>query len=65
MNTTRNRSGLRSHRFNDPSIISARQKVSEAEEAERQADRALVEARATVREARQHVKNLEREIEQE
>ena len=51
--------------LNDPSIMAARQKVAEAEEAERQADRALVEARASVREAKEHVKNLEREIEEE
>ncbi|KAL5485529.1 hypothetical protein ACEPAI_8171 [Sanghuangporus weigelae] len=65
MRSSGNRSGIKSRQFNDPSIIAARQKVSGAEEAERQADRALIEARATVREARQHVKNLEREIEEE
>lgn len=57
---------LHNSRFsNDPAINGARQKVSDAEEAERQADRALIEARAAVREARQHVKNLEREAEEE
>lgn len=61
-------SGNRLHnsRFsNDPAINGARQKVGDAEEAERLADRALIEARAAVREARQHVKNLEREAEEE
>ena len=46
---------------NDPSIRAARQKVSDAEASEREADRALGQARAAVREAREHVKMLERE----
>ncbi|KLO16025.1 hypothetical protein SCHPADRAFT_232547 [Schizopora paradoxa] len=50
---------------NDPAILSARQKVSDAEESERMADRALVESRQAVKEARQHVKDLEREVEME
>lgn len=50
---------------NDPTIVAARQKVSDAEEAERQADRALIDARTAVREAKQHVKNLEKEVEEE
>jgi len=41
--------------------MAARQKVTDAEEAERQADRALIEARGMVKEAREHVKILERE----
>lgn len=45
----------------DPSILSARQKVNDAEAFEREADRALGQARAAVREARDHVKMLERE----
>lgn len=45
----------------DPTILSARQKVREAEEAEREADRALIQARGMVKEAREHVKILERE----
>lgn len=45
----------------DPSILAARQKVSDAEASERDADRALGTARAAVREAREHVKMLERE----
>jgi hypothetical protein len=43
----------------DPTIQAARQKVTDAETAERDADRALDLARRSVREARQHVKNLE------
>ena len=39
----------------------ARQKGSDAESSEREADRALGQARAAVREAREHVKMLERE----
>lgn len=46
---------------NDPSIRGARQKVSDAEAFEREADRALNQARAAVREAREHVRLLERE----
>ena len=58
--------GSATHRLqNDPALLGARQKVSDAEGAERAADRALVEARLAVREARQHVKNLEREVEEE
>ncbi|KAJ7782310.1 hypothetical protein DFH07DRAFT_790112 [Mycena maculata] len=46
---------------NDPTILAAREKVKSAEDAEADADRALVQARAMVREARDHVKFLERE----
>lgn len=46
---------------NDPSIVGARQKVADAEARERDADYALGHARAAVREAREHVKILERE----
>ncbi|RPD78652.1 hypothetical protein L226DRAFT_610521 [Lentinus tigrinus ALCF2SS1-7] len=45
----------------DPSIVAARQKVSDAEAAESAADRALNEARAAVRSAKEHVKILEQE----
>ncbi|KAI0663385.1 hypothetical protein C8Q70DRAFT_949496 [Cubamyces menziesii] len=45
----------------DPSILAARQKVSEAEAAEAAADRALNEARSAVRSAKEHVKRLEQE----
>ena len=46
---------------NDESIISARQGVSDAEAAEREADKALVEARNRVKFAHEHVRNLEQE----
>lgn len=45
----------------DPSIVAARQKVTDAEAAESAADRALNEARAAVRAAKEHVKMLEQE----
>ncbi|KAJ6508116.1 hypothetical protein DFH09DRAFT_1334411 [Mycena vulgaris] len=45
----------------DPSIIAAREKVTSAENAEAEADRALLQARAMVREAKDHVRFLERE----
>ena len=45
----------------DPTIRAARQKVFDAEHAERAADEALLQARTAVREARDHVKVLERE----
>lgn len=46
---------------NDPTIIAARQKVKDAENAEKEADRALLAARSMVKEAREHVKALARE----
>ncbi|KXL44266.1 MAG: hypothetical protein FE78DRAFT_32800 [Acidomyces sp. 'richmondensis'] len=49
----------------DPSITSARQRVFQAEAAEREADRALASARAAVRDAREHVRNLEAEAAEE
>jgi len=45
----------------DPTISAARQKVADAEAFEREADRALGQARAAVREAREHARILERE----
>lgn len=47
--------------YNDPSIVAARQKVTDAEAAEREADQALVQARNKVKEAKRHVEVLERE----
>ncbi|KAJ3759182.1 hypothetical protein F5880DRAFT_1491708 [Lentinula raphanica] len=47
----------------DPSIMAARQKVSEAEDSEKAADHALQQARASVKAARDHVKFLEKEAE--
>ncbi|KAK0476731.1 hypothetical protein IW261DRAFT_1566806 [Armillaria novae-zelandiae] len=46
---------------NNPTILAARQKVKDASNAERDADLALSQARNSVKEAREHVKNLERE----
>ncbi|KAH8107762.1 hypothetical protein BXZ70DRAFT_1074201 [Cristinia sonorae] len=58
-------SGSSNHRSgslgSDPTILAARQKVSDAEAFEREADRALGQARAAVRDAREHVRALERE----
>ena len=45
----------------DPSIVAARQKVTAAESAESAAARALNEARAAVRAAKEHVRVLEQE----
>jgi hypothetical protein len=45
--------------------MAARQKVTDAESAERAADDALEQARASVAEARGHVKNLEKEAVEE
>ena len=45
----------------DPSIQGARQKVKDAEAAERQADKALIAAKNAVRAAREHAQMLERE----
>lgn len=49
----------------DPSILQARERVLGAENAEREADRALDIARREVREARDHVKRLELEAKEE
>jgi len=43
----------------DPAIGAARGKVTEAEKAEKEADKALEMARGKVKEARQHVRDLE------
>jgi hypothetical protein len=45
----------------DASITAARERVINAEAAEREADKALLLAKAAVREAREHVKRLEKE----
>ncbi|KAJ7267611.1 hypothetical protein B0H12DRAFT_1097970 [Mycena haematopus] len=45
----------------DPTVIAAREKLTHAENAEAEADRALFQARAMVREAKDHVRVLERE----
>lgn len=49
----------------DPSIVQARERVLNAENAEREADRALEAARMHVREAREEVKRLEIEAAEE
>ena len=46
---------------NDPSIVGARQKIADAERAERDADEALRQARIRTNEARDTVRILERE----
>ncbi|PWI67006.1 hypothetical protein PCL_04512 [Purpureocillium lilacinum] len=49
----------------DPSILQARERVMDAEQAEVQADRALEEARLRVREAREHARRVEAEAEED
>ncbi|KAF7361694.1 hypothetical protein MVEN_00512900 [Mycena venus] len=49
----------------DPTVLAAREKLSIAEKAEAEADRALLAARAMVREAKDHVRFLEREAAEE
>lgn len=49
----------------DPSVADARQRVQNAEAMEREADRALEEARSSVRDAREQVKRLEEEAREE
>ncbi|KAI1472468.1 uncharacterized protein F4812DRAFT_409001 [Daldinia caldariorum] len=49
----------------DPSIVQARERVMQAEIAERDADRALESARVRVREARAEVKRIELEAAEE
>ncbi|KAJ5935043.1 hypothetical protein N7454_000933 [Penicillium verhagenii] len=49
----------------DPSIQTAREQVLRAETAEQEADRALILSRRAVKEARDHVKRLEREASEE
>ncbi|KAK3342092.1 hypothetical protein B0T25DRAFT_586144 [Lasiosphaeria hispida] len=49
----------------DPSIVQARERVMSAEAAERDADRALLAARESVRQASEHVRRLELEAEEE
>lgn len=53
--------GLFKRNTEDPSIVAARERVLAAEQAERDADIALQQARTSVREAREHVKRLEME----
>ncbi len=52
-------------RDEDPSITAARERVVNAEARERDADKALAEARLAVREAREQIKRLEKEAAEE
>jgi hypothetical protein len=63
--TNSHRRGLFHRDAEDPSILAARERVFSAEEAEREADKALANAKGAVREAREHVKRLERETAEE
>jgi hypothetical protein len=53
------------HRNEDASIVSAKNSLIQAENAEREADRALFAAKTKVREAREGVKRLEHEAAEE
>lgn len=55
------KTGLLHRDVEDSSITAARDRVIGAEAAERDADKALLMARSAVREAREHVKRLEKE----
>ncbi|KAK7005753.1 hypothetical protein R3P38DRAFT_2794334 [Favolaschia claudopus] len=60
--------GGNNHHFDlhkDPSVLAARTKLGIAEKAEVEADRALDAARAMVREAKDHIRVLEREAAEE
>jgi len=63
--STGNSGGLLHRNHEDPSISSARERVMRAETAEREADKALIAARASVKEARAEVKRLEHEAAEE
>ncbi|KAJ7745678.1 hypothetical protein B0H16DRAFT_1557819 [Mycena metata] len=52
-------------RENDPTVVAARQKVASAAEAEAEADRAILHARARVRDAMESIKVLEDEAQAE
>lgn len=57
--------GLLHRNHEDPSISAARERVMQAEATEKEADRALIAARASVKQAREHVRRLELEAEAE
>ncbi|OKL57315.1 hypothetical protein UA08_07491 [Talaromyces atroroseus] len=63
--STKHSTSLLRRNREDPSISAAREQVVMAEGAEREADRALVAARQAVRDAREHVKRLEKEAAEE
>ncbi|KAJ7762064.1 hypothetical protein DFH07DRAFT_815129 [Mycena maculata] len=56
---------LKKHPANDPAVLLARAKIHSAEEAEAEADRAVLHARARVRDAMQSVGALEEESRRE
>ncbi|KAB8304144.1 hypothetical protein EYC80_003564 [Monilinia laxa] len=61
---TRNRGFLHKNRdAQDPIIAAAEQRIINAEQMEREADRALVNAREAVAEAREHMRQLKSEME--
>jgi hypothetical protein len=62
---TRRSGGGLFHRHEDASIVAARERVLKAEVAEKQADRALLEAKAMSRSAKHQTKLLEREAAEE
>jgi hypothetical protein len=64
-NTSPPRHNLIHRNHEDASIVAARERVQNAEAAERDADRALILARAAVKEARAHVKKIEQEAAEE
>jgi hypothetical protein len=61
---TRSNGVLHRH-HEDASIVNARSQVRRAEDAEREADRALYQAKIAVKEAREHMKRLEKEATEE
>ena len=54
-----------SRNHEDPSIVAARERVMAAEVAEREADRALLQAKTASREAKEETRRLEREAAEE
>jgi hypothetical protein len=63
--STRGSGGMFGRNHEDQSITAARERVLSAEHAEREADRALMQAKTAVKDARDHVKMLEREAQEE
>ncbi|KAF7852946.1 hypothetical protein EAF04_010823 [Stromatinia cepivora] len=62
--STRHRGFLhRNQEAQDPVIAAAEQRIINAEQMEREADRALINAREAVREAREHMRHLKLEME--
>lgn len=62
--SSRNRGFLHKNReVQDPVIAAAEQRIINAEQMEREADRALINAREAVAEAREHMRQLKLEME--